>query len=1083
MGKPLRVLIVTPCDPPDHETLIQQYTPYWNPVLLESVSTQPELLSKLQSISWDLLLVLPTAPLSAATIQETAQMFAPQTPVVFLPAQPLSSTLMEIKQQATGQHSVETALQQSEERAHLLAQILENSSQPFAFGYVDGHIGIVNKAFTDLVGYSLEELQNLSWRDDLTPPEWHKIEEEALQKLLNYKMPIRYEKEYIRKDGIRVPIEILTQVITSSDGEIICYYGFVTDITARKTTETTLRQSEQTLKNQTIQLSLINRIGREITAQQNVEQILQTTVTLLQNAFDYERVGLFTHDPDFPGWVMRAKAGRNLPTVDFNSLPLSLQQLVKQVGESGQCWITGNNAGFPLLQGKTNVGVLLIQYNPSQPPDEHQFRTLGILTDQIAVALKNASLYEETQRRLAREEQLNTLAHILGSEMELASLIPRLLAGATELTNSDGAALGVLNPQTQTVRYRYLYHLPDLSQIEIPLSTGLAGQAIRTGQPAWTNAYAQYPEALPDWTEIGLRSSLVVPIATDTETIGVLAVCSMGKKLTFTPEIIATTEAVARLAAVAVQRARLFEAEHEQRRLAEALAEAAAAINSTLELDEVLDRILEQALRVVPGESCNIMLIQEGMACFARGRGYDRFGVDQWIEDLTFSIAETANFRKIIETRLPYCIPNITEDRAWISFPSMTWVRSCVSAPICIDNEVVGFLNVDGTQPGQFNEPHAHRLQAFADQAAIALENARLYQKSKDYTAQLEQRVRERTAQLNEQAARAAAILRSASDGLMVTDQEGWVLQVNPTVVNWTNRMTGNELAQWNAALKELAQHAAEHPEMTFELPGLDLQLSAAPVEGYPSTVVVAAHNITQFKALDRLKSQFISNVSHELRTPITAINLYLTLMERTTPDRWPPYVEALKKEAARQSSVLEEVLEISRLDAGHTRLRIQHIDVSTLLQKTLENYRPLAELKEITLSLAPMEPGLQVLIDPEKFAPVLNNLMENALHYTTNGGSVEVKAELTTTIEPPQVIITIEDTGIGIPEIEIPYIFDRFYRGLEPQQTQIPGSGLGLSIVKEIIELHGGSITVASQKGRGTKFWIYLLTARSTIK
>lgn len=177
----------------------------------------------------------------------------------------------------------------------------------------------------------------------------------------------------------------------------------------------------------------------------------------------------------------------------------------------------------------------------------------------------------------------------------------------------------------------------------------------------------------------------------------------------------------------AIQRQRAEKAEREQRQLAEALHKAATTLTSSLDLDEVLDRILEEMERVVPYEAADIMLIESGVAHVARHRGYAERGLQSWITALCFTVSEVPNLRQMVETRRPLLIEDTGSYEDWVVIEEARWIRSYVGAPICLRGQVIGFLNLDSATPSFFSAVHAERLQAFADQVAIALENARLY--------------------------------------------------------------------------------------------------------------------------------------------------------------------------------------------------------------------------------------------------------------------------------------------------------------------------------------------------------------------
>ncbi len=175
------------------------------------------------------------------------------------------------------------------------------------------------------------------------------------------------------------------------------------------------------------------------------------------------------------------------------------------------------------------------------------------------------------------------------------------------------------------------------------------------------------------------------------------------------------------------ERKRAEEAEHQRLALAEALQETAAAINSTLDIDEVLDLILVSVKQVVPHDMVNIMLVEDGIATIARHRGYVDWGVDSEINGLKFSVEGLPNFRTMVETRRPFIIADTQDCPDWTVEPGTEWIRSYAGAPIRVEDEIIGFLNLDSMFPNVFTPDHEAPLQAFADQAGVALKNAELF--------------------------------------------------------------------------------------------------------------------------------------------------------------------------------------------------------------------------------------------------------------------------------------------------------------------------------------------------------------------
>ncbi len=176
------------------------------------------------------------------------------------------------------------------------------------------------------------------------------------------------------------------------------------------------------------------------------------------------------------------------------------------------------------------------------------------------------------------------------------------------------------------------------------------------------------------------------------------------------------------------ERKRVEEAEREQHALAEALCDTAVALNSTLHLDVVLDRILTNVGRVVPFDAVNIMLVESGIARTIRHQGYKEHGLEGFVDQVRFDLGDLAGLHYMTETKRPIVIPDTQTFTQWVDIPELRWIRSYVSSPICIKGETVGFLNLDSTTPRFFTPVHAKRLESFAAQAAIAIENAQLYE-------------------------------------------------------------------------------------------------------------------------------------------------------------------------------------------------------------------------------------------------------------------------------------------------------------------------------------------------------------------
>ena len=739
--------------------------------------------------------------------------------------------------------------------------------------------------------------------------------------------------------------------------------------------------------------------------------------------------------------------------------------------------------GVPMLVGDRSIGIITLDKEESGFYNQEHARLAEAFAAQAGIAIENAQLHQETVRQLAETEVLRETMLAAASTLDFDEVLART---AAVLERALGVEyLGFMLPEEErSTGETFMVSHPCILGFEppeggyrFPVDGCLTGRVYQTGNPMILSDVQEggaYRAAAPD-----VRSELAVPVKTGDEVLAVLNLES-SRPDAFDGQDLAFYTTIAGQLGVAMENARLFEAERKQRQLSQALQKAAVAVSSTLELEQVLDRILEQVEQVVPGDSFNIMLIEDGQAGVVRWRGYEKLGVAEEVREHSVPISEYPHWVEMTRLGKPIVVSDTRMDERWNARAGWSWLRSYMAAPIRVGDTTVGFLNVDSTKPGQFSIDDARRLETFASHAATAIENARLYERLRDHAETLEHRVAERTAQLQAQYARLEAILDSTVNGIVVTSPDGEFVLANPVAREWlTQTLSPQEAGLLRQTMKEMAERAEENPEEVLELTGLDLQLRAATIQepGMRETAaVVAIHDISHLKALDRMKSRFVSNVSHELRTPIATIKLFAHLMQKQ-PERWREYLEPLAQEAEHQADLVEDILEISRVDAGRLEISPKRTNLDELFEMGVASSRPRAQEKGLRLTYESREtaPGPVSMVDPQRMTQVLDNLINNAIRYTRRGGTIAVSTGRRESKGREWATLAVTDTGMGIPEDELPHVFERFFRGEKPRTLQISGTGLGLAIVKEIVELHGGRVTVESEVGEGSSFTVWL--------
>lgn len=227
---------------------------------------------------------------------------------------------------------------------------------------------------------------------------------------------------------------------------------------------------------------------------------------------------------------------------------------------------------------------------------------------------------------------------------------------------------------------------------------------------------------------------------------------------------------------------------------------------------------------------------------------------------------------------------------------------------------------------------------------------------------------------------------------------------------------------------------------------------------------------------MKRMQSGLTTNIAHQLRTPITTMKLYVELLIRggVSPEKQAEYLAILKGEADRYTALMEIIMVLARIDTGRLGLNPKPASLSQMVEKTVEAHQETAKEKKISLNYNPGA-ELPALMDYDRARDILEILINNAIQYTWSGGTITVSTEKAEEKGQTWATFTVTDTGIGIPEDELPFIFERFFRGRHPQENQISGNGLSLAIAKETLQVQGGMIKVESQEGKGTTFTIYL--------
>jgi signal transduction histidine kinase len=355
------------------------------------------------------------------------------------------------------------------------------------------------------------------------------------------------------------------------------------------------------------------------------------------------------------------------------------------------------------------------------------------------------------------------------------------------------------------------------------------------------------------------------------------------------------------------------------------------------------------------------------------------------------------------------------------------------------------------------------------------------------------------------EATKSDAILDSVVDGVMVSDPNGSVIVFNTAasrilkvpvedVINHpTAQITGlygGGQTRWADAVNRWSKDPVTYQPGEFLEEHITLEderiisVRLSPVhmgDQFLGTVSIF-RDITREVEVDRLKSEFVATVSHELRTPMTSIKGYADLLllgaAGDISEQQQRFLETIKQNADRLSILVNDLLDISRIDQGRMELRFASVEVEDLLKAAALHVRGRVEDEKRDMNIEidlPASQHLTVWGDYDKVAQILTNLADNAYNYTPDGGTITLTAQPDETND--SVVLQVKDTGIGIPLDVGERVFERFYRGdeLHDLVMDTPGTGLGLSIVRELVEVHRGHIWYESEVGKGTTFFVAL--------
>lgn len=431
---------------------------------------------------------------------------------------------------------------------------------------------------------------------------------------------------------------------------------------------------------------------------------------------------------------------------------------------------------------------------------------------------------------------------------------------------------------------------------------------------------------------------------------------------------------------------------------------------------------------------------------------------------------------------LYFALPLQTMDAVLWEFRKRLWLASLVvllvtgAAALLVSRSFSGRVDrltafSRRVAEGDFRPIDAHRSGDALEALAVSLN---------DTAARLDRTIRTLTEERN----LSSAILGSMVEGVAVVNASERLLFANPGFEEILNLdvppQSGSalvEIVRQTELLEAVRQVLKGEPRVEAEIVIGTLRQRffavtvASVTAGATSGAVIVLHDITELRKLERVRRDFVANVSHELKTPLTAIQGFAeTLLAGAIddPKNRVRFLEIILDHSRRLARLTDDLLRLSKMDADRLELEVQRLGVPHFVESCVETAQRPALEKDLRISVNLQERLPDIAADRRRLAEVLQNLLDNAIQYTSPGGQIMLSASA----DAGEVRFTVSDTGIGIPQADQPRIFERFYRVDAARSREVGGTGLGLAIAKHLVEAHGGRIWVESEVGQGSQFY-----------
>ncbi len=760
--------------------------------------------------------------------------------------------------------------------------------------------------------------------------------------------------------------------------------------------------------------------------------------------------------------------------------PIIIPNYQKWAGRSGQYGQSVVQAVMvaPLLIEDRLVGAIgAVHSDPRHEFGESDLRLLNLFASQAAIAIENARLYTAELRRGEEQQALLDTLRALSGELEVGRVLQAVLERAVGLLGVTGGELAIYDESSGDLVIAASHNMAvDSIDTRMAVGEGAMGHVAQTREPLVIPRYQEWSGRSLKYDDEQVQTVLAAPLRIGERLVGVIAIVESDPGRSFGDEELRLIELFAPQAAVAIENARLFEAEHRRAEEQRALLETTRDLVGELELEPVLQGVLVRAVGLlgVTGGELAIYDDARDALIVAASHGMEHNAVGTEIS------LDTGVMGHVARSGEPLIIPSYQEWEGRSASYEQTTVQAVLGIPLKVGSRLVGAIAAVHSDPARkFGAADVERLNLFAPQAAIAIENARLYESSQRYYSALVSNNPVAVANLDRefrvQSANPAfltlfgyeegEVIGAYLDDLVATDQ------TQSEAADYTQKTLAGEIAHG------FGQRRRQDGSL------VDVELFSIPVlvGGEPVGYIAMYHDITELRqarrdaeSANQSKSQFLANMSHELRTPLNAIIGYSEMLledaEESDDEETGADLRKISTAGKHLLALINNILDLSKIEAGKTELYLETFELAELLREVESTAAPLMAKNGNEL-LLDVDRGVGTMrADVTKVRQILLNLLSNAAKFTENG-----RIELHARADETTVVLTVEDSGIGMTDEQLGRLFEAFSQAEAGTTRKYGGTGLGLVISRRFARMMGGDITVDSTPGSGTTFTVLL--------